>query len=436
MTQIQDARKGIITEEMKAVAKVEGVDEEFIRKSVAKGTIVIPSNVHRNINPCGIGAGLRTKVNATIGTSTDIVEFDMEEKKAQIAIDNGADTLMELSIGGDLDEIRKRILKMSDIPVGSVPIYQAAIETIRKEGSAIHMDEEIMMKTIEKQAKHGIDFMAIHCSVNIETLARLKRQGREGGLVSRGGAFISAWIVENQIENPLYKNYDYILEMAKENDVVMSLANAMRAGAIADSTDRAQVQELIILGELVDRAREAGVQTMIEGPGHIPLNEIPANVTIQKKLCSGAPFYMLGPIVTDIAPAYDHIVSSIGAAASAKAGADFICYVTPSEHLALPGPEDVKAGVIATRIGTYVGDMAKGIHNGEKDLAMANARKKLQWEDQYELAICPADARRIREARPPEDPDTCTMCGNYCAVKIVNEWLDKAPKDVFDDLIN
>ncbi|MGL6299026.1 MAG: phosphomethylpyrimidine synthase, partial [Methanobacteriaceae archaeon] len=338
MTQIQDARKGIITEEMKAVAKVEGVDEEFIRKSVANGTIVIPANINRGVSPCGIGAGLKTKVNATIGTSTDIVEFDMEEKKAQIAIDNGADTLMELSIGGDLDEIRKRILKMSDIPVGSVPIYQAAIETIRKEGSAIHMDEEIMMKTIEKQAKHGIDFMAIHCSVNIETLARLKRQGREGGLVSRGGAFISAWIVENQIENPLYKNYDYILEIAKEHDVVMSLANAMRAGAIADSTDRAQVQELIILGELVDRAREAGVQTMIEGPGHIPLNEIPANVTIQKKLCSGAPFYMLGPIVTDIAPAYDHIVSSIGAAASAKAGADFICYVTPSEHLALPGP--------------------------------------------------------------------------------------------------
>lgn len=436
MTQIQEARKGIITEEMKAVAKFEGVDEEFIRKSVANGTIVIPANINRGVIPCGIGAGLKTKVNATIGTSTDIVEFDMEEKKAQIAIDNGADTLMELSIGGDLDEIRKRILKMSDIPVGSVPIYQAAIETIRKKGSAIHMDEEIMMKTIEKQAKHGIDFMAIHCSVNIETLARLKRQGRKGGLVSRGGAFISAWIVENQIENPLYKNYDYILEIAKEHDVVMSLANAMRAGAIADSTDRAQVQELIILGELVDRAREAGVQTMIEGPGHIPLNEIPANVTIQKKLCSGAPFYMLGPIVTDIAPAYDHIVSSIGAAASAKAGADFICYVTPSEHLALPGPEDVKAGVIATRIGAYVGDMAKEVHNGEKDLAMANARKNLQWEDQYELAICPADARRIREARPPEDSDTCTMCGNYCAVKIVNEWLDQTPKDVFDDLIN
>ncbi|KZX15241.1 phosphomethylpyrimidine synthase [Methanobrevibacter cuticularis] len=426
MTQFEDANKGIITDEMKAIAKSENVSEEFIRDSVAKGTIVIPSNVNRKVNPSAIGAGLRTKVNATIGTSTDIVDFDEEEKKAQIAIENGADTLMELSIGGDLDEIRRRILKMSDIPVGSVPIYQTAIETIRKTGSAIEMEEEDMFKNIEKQAKDGIDFMAIHCSVNIETLARLKRQGRKGGLVSRGGAFISAWIVENEKENPLYLNFDYILEIAKEHDVVLSLANAMRAGAIADSTDRAQVQELIILGELIDKAREAGVQAMIEGPGHIPLNEIPANVTIQKKLCGNSPFYMLGPIVTDISPGYDHISSAIGAAASAKAGADFICYVTPAEHLALPGPEDVKAGVIATRIGAYVGDMANGIHNGEKDLAMANARKKLDWEAQYAAAICPADARRIRENRPPEDPETCTMCGSYCAVKIVNEWLDKA----------
>ncbi|MEA4956443.1 5-hydroxybenzimidazole synthase [bioreactor metagenome] len=434
MTQIEDAKNGIITEEMKIVAKNEGVSEEFIRSSVANGTIVIPSNVNRNITPCGIGEGLRTKVNATIGTSTDIVDFDEEELKAQIAIDNQADSLMELSIGGDLDEIRRRILKMSDIPVGSVPIYQAAIETIRKTGSAIDMDEEIMFKTIEKQAKDGIDFMAIHSSVNIETLARLKRQGREGGLVSRGGAFISAWIVENERENPLFENFDYILEIAKEHDVVLSLANAMRAGAIADSTDRAQVQELIILGELVDRCRDFGVQSMIEGPGHIPINEIPANVTIQKKMCRGAPFYMLGPIVCDIAPGYDHIVSSIGAAASAKAGANFICYVTPAEHLALPGPEDVKAGVISTRIGTYVGDMAKGVHNGERDLAMANARKKLDWESQYNLAICPADARAIRENRPPEDPETCTMCGNYCAVKIVNEWLDQAEPDFFDEV--
>jgi phosphomethylpyrimidine synthase len=434
MTQFEDANKGIITDEMKVVAKIENLSPEFIRDSVAKGTIVLPSKLNHDINPIAIGAGLKTKVNATIGTSTDIIDFDEEEKKAQIAIDNGADTLMELSIGGDLDEIRRRILKMSDIPVGSVPIYQTAIETIRKTGSAIDMEEEAMFKNIEKQAKDGIDFMAIHCSVNIETLARLKRQGRYGGLVSRGGAFISAWIVENEKENPLYLNFDYILEIAKEHDVVLSLANAMRAGAIADSTDRAQVQELIILGELVDKAREAGVQSMIEGPGHIPLNEIPANVTIQKKLCGHAPFYMLGPLVTDISPGYDHIASAIGAAASAKAGADFICYVTPAEHLALPGPEDVKTGVIATRIGAYVGDMAKGIHNGEKDLDMANARKSLDWEGQYSAAICPSDARAKRENRPPEDPDTCTMCGNYCAVKIVNEWLDKAEPDFFDEI--
>ncbi|KZX17354.1 phosphomethylpyrimidine synthase [Methanobrevibacter filiformis] len=434
MTQFEDANKGIITEEMKTVGQAENLDPEFIRKSVAKGTIVIPSNINRNIEATGIGAGLRTKVNATIGTSTDIIDFNEEEKKAEIAIEHGADTLMELSIGGDLDEIRRRILKMSNLPVGSVPIYQTAIETIRKTGSSIEMNEEEMFKNIEKQAKDGIDFMAIHCSVNIETLARLKKQGRYGGLVSRGGAFISAWIVENERENPLYTNFDYILEIAKEYDVVLSLANAMRAGAIADSTDRAQVQELIILGELVDKAREAGVQSMIEGPGHIPLNEIPANVTIQKKLCGHAPFYMLGPIVTDISPGYDHISSAIGAASSAKAGADFICYVTPAEHLALPGPEDVKTGVIATRIGAYVGDMAKGIHNGEKDLAMANARKKLDWEGQYSASICPADARKTRENRPPEDPDTCTMCGNYCAVKIVNEWLDKAEPDFFDNV--
>ncbi|MBZ9570600.1 phosphomethylpyrimidine synthase [Methanobrevibacter sp. TMH8] len=434
MTQLEDAKKGIITDEMKAVAKNEGVSEEFIRNSVANGTIVVASNVNRDIAPGAIGAGLRTKVNATIGTSTDIVDFDEEELKAQIAIDNGADTLMELSIGGDLDEIRRRILKMSPLPVGSVPIYQTAIETIRETGSSIAMEEEDMFKNIEKQAKDGIDFMAIHCSVNIETLARLKRQGRKGGLVSRGGAFVSAWIVENERENPLFTNFDYILEIAKEHDVVLSLANAMRAGAIADSTDRAQVQELIILGELVEKAREAGVQSMIEGPGHIPLNEIAANVTIQKKLCGQAPFYMLGPLVTDISPGYDHISSAIGAAASAKAGADFICYVTPAEHLALPSPEDVKTGVISTRIGAYVGDMAKGVHNGEKDLAMANARKKLDWEAQYEATICPADARAKRENRPPEDPDTCTMCGNYCAVKLVNEWLDKAEPDFFDEV--
>ncbi len=432
MTQMDDAKKGIITEQMKAVAKIENVDEEFIRKSVAQGTIAIPNNVGRDVKPVGIGAGLRTKVNATIGTSTDINDMDMEVKKAKIAMENKADTLMELSVGGDLDAIRRKILSITDLPVGSVPLYQASIECIRKHGAAIYMEEDAVFKAIETQAKDGIDFMAIHCSVNKETLKRLKRQGREGGLVSRGGAFMSAWMVHNEVENPLYKDYEYVLDIAKEYDFVISLANGMRAGAIADSTDRAQVQELIVLGELVDRARERGVQTIVEGPGHIPLNEIATNVMVQKKLCNNAPFYMLGPIVTDIAPAYDHIVSSIGAAQSAGAGADFICYVTPAEHLALPGPEDVKEGLIASRIGAYVGDMAKGIHNGELDLVMANARKKLDWEGQYAAAICPADARAIRDAKPPEDPDTCTMCGSYCAVKLVNEWLDDASQDVFD----
>ena len=430
MTQLEEARKGNITEEMKTVANRENVSEEFILNSIIDGTIVIPKNVNHDIKATGIGKGLKTKVNATVGTSTDIVDFDEEVLKAQVAVDAGADCLMELSIGGDLDDIRRRVLAMSPLPVGSVPIYQAAIESIRKNGSVIYLEEDDMFKTIEKQAKDGIDFMAIHCSVNVETLKRLKTQGRECGLVSRGGSFISSWMVENKLENPLYKNFDYILDIAKEYDVVLSLANAMRAGAIADSTDRAQVQELIVLGELVDRARAADVQTMIEGPGHIPINEIPANVTIQKKLCRNVPFYMLGPLVCDIAPGYDHIVSAIGAAESAKAGADFICYVTPAEHLALPSPEDVKEGVIATKIGAYAGDLASGQVDGSQDLEMAEARKKLDWEAQYECAMFPEAARAKRDERPPEEEDTCTMCGNYCAVKIVNEWLDQSDSEL------
>ncbi|MDO5851152.1 MAG: phosphomethylpyrimidine synthase [Methanobacteriaceae archaeon] len=433
MTQMQEAKKGNITEAMKEVAKKENVTEEFIRKSVEKGYIAIPDNNQRKTTHVGIGDGLRTKVNATVGTSTDINDLDMELEKVKIAQENKTDTLMELSIGGDLDHIRQTVLKSTNLPVGSVPIYQTAVESIEKNGSVVTMDADEMLKNIEKQAKDGIDFMAIHCSVNRQTLNRLKKQKREAGLVSRGGAFISSWMVHNDAENPLFENFDQILDIVEEYDVCLSMANAMRAGAIADSTDRAQIQELIILGELIDKARKRGVQTIVEGPGHIPINEIKTNVDIQKKLCRNAPFYMLGPIVTDIAPAYDHIVSAIGAAQSAQAGANFICYVTPAEHLALPGVEDVKQGVIATRIGAHAGDIAKGVDDASEDLKMARARKKLNWEEQYKIAMCPEDARAIRDKRPPEESDTCTMCGNYCAVKIVNQWLDTASADAFED---
>ena len=434
MTQMQEAKKGNITEAMKSVAENEKLDVEYIRKMVAKGYIAIPDNNQRKTVSVGIGQNLRTKVNATIGTSTDIIDVDMELEKAKIAEAAGADTLMELSIGGDLDQIRRRVLKNTTKPVGSVPIYQTAVESIQNNGSVIYMEADDMIQNIEKQAKDGIDFMAIHCSVNRETLKRLKHEGRKGGLVSRGGSFISSWMVENDAENPLYENFDQILDITEEYDVCLSMANAMRAGALTDSTDRAQIQELIVLGELVDRARERGVQTIVEGPGHIPINEIETNINIQKKMCKNAPFYMLGPIVTDIAPAYDHIVSAIGAAQCARYGADFICYVTPAEHLALPDKQDVKDGVIATRIGAHAGDIAVDMERfGEMDIKMADARKSLNWSKQYECAMWPDDAKAIRDKRPPEESDTCTMCGNYCAIKIVHRWLDKAAVDTFDD---
>lgn len=425
--------KGNITEAMKQVAADEKLSPEYIRKMVAKGYIAIPDNNQRETVAVGIGKNLRTKVNATIGTSTDIADLNEELEKAKAAEEAGCDTLMELSIGGDLDNIRRTVLQNTNKPVGSVPIYQTAVEAIENEGAAINMDPDDMIKNIEKQAKDGIDFMAIHCSVNRETLKRLKREGRKGGLVSRGGSFISSWMVHNDAENPLYENYDQILDIVEEYDVCLSMANAMRAGALTDSTDRAQIQELIVLGELVDRARERGVQTIVEGPGHIPINEIETNINIQKKMCKNAPFYMLGPIVTDIAPAYDHIVSAIGAAQCARYGADFICYVTPAEHLALPDKQDVREGVIATRIGAHAGDLAIDMERfGEEDIKMADARKALNWTEQYEHAMWPDDAKAIRDKRPPEADDTCTMCGNYCAIKIVNQWLDKAGKTAFD----
>ncbi len=420
MSLIHDAKKGIITEEMKQVAKDEGVDPEFIRRGIASGRIVIPVSPYRYTKPVGIGKGLRTKVNASIGTSTDIVDIEMEVQKAKAAEAAGADTLMELSTGGDLYEIRKRIIASTNLSVGSVPLYQAFIEAIRKYGAAVHMREDDLFRITEEQAKLGTNFMAIHTGINLMTLERLKKQGRFGGLCSRGGAFMTAWMLYNEKENPLYSEFDYLLEIMKEHEVTLSMGNGMRAGAIHDSTDRAQIQELIINAELSDKAHEAGVQTIIEGPGHIPIDEIEANVKLMKRLSGEKPFYMLGPLVTDIAPGYDHLVAAIGASLSSAYGADFICYVTPAEHLALPNVEDVRKGVMAARIAAHIGDMIKN-NARDKDLEMGRARRDLRWERMYELAIDPEYARAVRESRASHDEQTCSMCGEYCALKIVKQ---------------
>ena len=416
---IEDARAGRITEEIRQVAAAEGVTEEFVRRGVANGHIVIPVSPYRRVKICGIGEGLRTKVNASIGTSTDIVDVDMEVKKTIAAEQAGADTLMELSTGGDFIDIRKRVIAATSLSVGSVPLYQAFIEAARKYGAVVHMREDDLFRITAEQAKLGTNFMAIHTGINFETMKRLRNQGRHGGLVSRGGAFMTAWMIHNDKENPLYSEFDYLLEILKEHEVTLSMGNGMRAGAVHDATDRAQIQELLINAELADKAHAEGVQTIVEGPGHIPIDEIETNVVLQKRVSNRKPFYMLGPIVTDIAPGYDDRVAAIGASLASSYGADFICYVTPSEHLALPTPEEVYEGVISSRIAAHVGDMIK-LKKRDADLEMGHARRDLDWERQFQVAINPEHAKKIRTERMPADADACTMCGDYCALKIVN----------------
>jgi len=420
---IEDARRGVITEEMRTVARAEGVTEDFVRRGVAEGHIVIPVSPYRKVKICGIGEGLRTKVNASIGTSSDIVDIDMEVEKARQAERAGADTLMELSTGGDLTEIRRRVIEATSLSVGSVPLYQAFIEAARKYGAVVNMEEDDLFRNTEEQAKAGTNFMAIHTGINYETMKRLQNQGRHGGLVSRGGAFMTAWMIHNEKENPLYAEFDYLLEILKEHEVTLSFGNGMRAGAIHDATDRAQIQELLINAELADKAHAEGVQSIIEGPGHIPIDEIEANVIIQKRVTNRKPFYMLGPLVTDVAPGYDDRVAAIGAALSSSYGADFICYVTPAEHLALPTPEEVYEGVISARIAAHVGDMVK-LKKRDADLEMGHARRDLDWERQFAVAINPERARAIRQERMPADADACTMCGDYCALKIVGRHFN------------
>ncbi|MGB8310513.1 MAG: phosphomethylpyrimidine synthase ThiC [Halobacteriota archaeon] len=423
MTLIDLAKKGTITNEMRAVASEEGVTPEFVCRGIASGRIVIPISPYRKTRPVGVGKGLKTKVNASVGTSSDIVDVEMEVEKTKIAESAGADTIMELSTGGDFFEIRKRVVEATSLSVGSVPLYQAFIEAARKSGSIVDMREDDLFRITEEQAKLGTNFMAIHTGINWITLDRLKAQGRHGGLCSRGGALMSAWMAHNEKENPLYSEFDYLLDILKRHEVTLSMGNGMRAGAVHDSTDRAQIQELIINSELSDKAHECGVQTMIEGPGHIPIDEIEANVILQKRLSGEKPFYMLGPLVTDIAPGYDNIVSSIGAALSSSYGADFICYVTPAEHLALPYPEDVRQGVITARIAAHVGDMIK-LGRRDADLEMGHARNALDWSKQFKLAIDPETAMQIRKERMPSDANTCTMCGEFCAYKVVKNYFE------------
>jgi phosphomethylpyrimidine synthase len=427
MTQILQARKGNITPEMEAVAKDEGVSVEHIIDGVAKGTIVITKNIrHKSIAPLGIGKGLRTKINANIGTSKDRMSIEDEIEKLKVAIAAGADAVMDLSTGGPIIGIRNEILKHSTVAIGTVPIYQAAVETVGQKKAIVEMDPDLLFRVIEEQAEEGVDFVTVHCGVTISSVERLKRQGRIMDVVSRGGAFHLEWIMYSGMENPLYTQYDRLIEICKKYDMTLSLGDGMRPGCLADATDRAQIEELITLGELRDMAHEAGVQVMIEGPGHVPINQVETNIKLQKELCKGAPFYVLGPLVTDIAPGYDHITSAIGGAIAGAAGADFLCYVTPSEHLRLPDLEDVREGVMASRIAAHAADIAKGVKGAiEWDKEMARRRKALDWKGQIELSINPERARKLRESSLPKESDVCSMCGEFCSMKGVSKYLRK-----------
>ncbi|AKG53722.1 hydroxymethylpyrimidine phosphate synthase ThiC [Dehalogenimonas sp. WBC-2] len=429
-TQMKRAREGIITPQMMAVAAAENVSSEFILEGVAEGTIVIPANInHLHLNPCGIGRGLRTKVNANIGTSSDCIDVDLELTKLAAAQDAGADTVMDLSTGGDLPFIRKKILAKCAVALGTVPVYEAGVFARLSKGSMIELTADDLFSVIERHAREGVDFLTVHCGVTLNTVARLKQQGRITDIVSRGGALLAGWMVYHEQENPLFEQYDRLLEICAKNDVTLSLGDGLRPGCLADATDRAQIEELLTLGELVDRARQAGVQVMVEGPGHIPLNMIQANIELQKSICKGAPFYVLGPLVTDIAAGYDHITAAIGGAMAAMYGADFLCYVTPAEHLSLPDVDDVRNGVMASRIAGHAADIAKGIKGAaEWDLSMAKARKSLDWQTQAKLSIDPELSLK-RHAAQYSSGNACTMCGEFCAMETAEKYLGiKAPR--------
>jgi len=411
MSQLLSARKGKITKEMRQAAKQEPLTAEKLRKLIASGKAVLPSNPkHKKLKPIAIGAGLKTKVNANIGVSPIKPNQELELKKMQVALKYGADTVMDLSIGGNIGQMRKAIVGKASVPIGTVPVYQAFFEKQLEE-----VNEDHLFKAIEKHCNDGVDFITVHCGVTKKAIPLAKK--RLAGVVSRGGSLLLKWMACNKRENPFYKNFDYLLEIAKDLDLTLSLGDGLRPGCLKDATDKAQLQELRVLGKLAKRARKQGIQVMIEGPGHIPLNQIEKNINLQKKICNNAPFYVLGPIVTDIAPGYDHITSAIGGALAAYHGADFLCYVTPSEHLSLPSVEDVREGVIAAKIAAHAADIAKGVKNaGLWDSKMSKHRKKLDWKNMFKYAIDKEKATAYRKKSKAKIKE-CTMCGNYCALR-------------------
>lgn len=419
MTIIELARAGKTDKRMEAAAKAESIDVEIIRQGIADGTIVIPwANGHDLINPCAVGDGLKIKVNANFGTSPDRIEVKEELEKMQAAIDAKADAVMDLSTGGNLREIRKEVRDSCPVSLGSVPMYEAGHMVINRGDTFKNMTAADMLEAVRLHVNDGVDFITVHCGITQQAVEFLKKKPRICGVVSRGGSLIARWMVANKTQNPLYTHFDEIIDMCKEKDCTLSLGDALRPGALADAGDRAQIEELYTLGELAERAKAAGVQVIIEGPGHVPYHQIQSQMQMEKKACGGAPFYVLGPLVTDVAPGYDHIGCAIGGTLAATSGANFLCYVTPAEHLRLPTPQDVHEGVIASRIAAHAADIANGITGARDwDDEMSRARKAQNWEKMYELSIDPKKARESRSMVMPSEDDVCSMCGDFCALR-------------------
>lgn len=423
-TQMDAARKGIITEEMKTVAGKERMEEEEIRRLVAEGKVAICANRnHTCLSPEGVGSMLRTKINVNLGVSRDVKNYDVEMEKVMSAVNMGAEAIMDLSSHGNTQPFRRKLVEECPVMIGTVPVYDSVIHYQRDLDTLTARD---FVEVIRMHAQDGVDFVTLHCGITRKTIEQIRRHKRKMNIVSRGGSLVFAWMSMTGEENPFYEYYDEILDICEEYDVTISLGDACRPGCLADATDVCQIEELVRLGELTKRAWDHNVQVMVEGPGHVPLDQVAANMEIQKSICMGAPFYVLGPIVTDIAPGYDHITAAIGGAVAAMSGAAFLCYVTPAEHLALPNVDDVKQGIIASKIAAHAADIAKGIPGArEMDDKMADARRALDWEAQFACALDPETARAIRADRLPEDDhsDTCSMCGKFCAVRSMNKAL-------------